>query len=314
MAIIDPIEALNSFQTEYNAGRVKVKPCEFHKEIFVNSDNPKGTIRLTYIRLDRDQITAMAILVDAKPVDGEICFSLAYATPKKHRNLGLATATSIAAIEELSHGLSKHGIKSIHVEAVIGKDNIASQHVAMKVLTPFGEDATDSHSGDAAVHYIRRISANDTSDLVIPDMSLLVSTANEHTAFNRVYEELSPINFGDVKGVIQKIGFQPAVRFYTHLVRLKIPDSRVRWQFILEELDSARQGNSEAQAFARQSGVPKHEYVDALDSSFPEVDGPDGPQQQLLQLCMNLTEDMSLLVKFRTSIVRHIMEDQALAA
>ncbi len=140
----------------------------------------------------------------------------------------------------------------------------------------------------------------------------LMSNANEQMEFDRVVSELAPSNFGDVGSVIQKIGFERAVRFYAHLVRLRIPDDRVRWQFILEELDGAAQGNSEAQAFARQSGVPEHEYTGALDRSIPEVDGPEGPQQMLRQLGMQLMQDQSLMVEFTTSIVRCIMEDHGL--
>jgi hypothetical protein len=131
--------------------------------------------------------------------------------------------------------------------------------------------------------------------------------------FNQTVNMLFPTDFSDIEGLIRRLGFDEAIRFYAHLIRLRIPDSRVRWQFILEEMDSARQGNAESQAFARQSGIPESEYVGALDRSFIEVDGPEGPQQLLLQLCMQMRKNMELVVEFRTSVVQRIMDDHDLA-
>lgn len=129
------------------------------------------------------------------------------------------------------------------------------------------------------------------------------------SAFDQTCRALYPTNFGDVEAIIKRIGFDKAIEFYAHLVRLRLRTHHARLQFILEELDAARQGNSAAQAFARQSGIKEAEYIDALDRSFDEVDGPEGPQQTLLTLCMQLRQNMDLVVKFRTSIVRLIMKD-----
>lgn len=128
-------------------------------------------------------------------------------------------------------------------------------------------------------------------------------------AFDRTCRELHPTNFGDVQSIINRIGINRANEFYAHLVRLKIRTHRARLQFILEELDAARQGNLAAKAFARQSGIQEAEYVDALDRSFDEVDGPGGPQQTLITLCMQLRHNMDLVVEFRTSIVKIIMKE-----
>lgn len=140
----------------------------------------------------------------------------------------------------------------------------------------------------------------------------LTSMATEQLEFDRVVSELAPKNFGDVKQVIQEIGLERAARFYAQLVRLKIPNEMVRWQFILEELDGAAQGNVEAQSFVEKSGVSADEYSGALDRSWPEVDGPEGPQQMLRQLSMQLIHDRNLAVRFTTLIVGRILEDHRL--
>ncbi len=71
-------------------------------------------------------------------------------------------------------------------------------------------------------------------------------------------------------------------------VMSRIASEDVAYQFILEELDGASQGNAAAQAFARNSGIPASTYSGALGNSNSEIDGPEGPQQLLLALSMQL--------------------------
>jgi len=129
---------------------------------------------------------------------------------------------------------------------------------------------------------------------------------------HRIAQVIAPTNIGDTKAVLRKIGFEDAVQYYTHLVRMTIPDERVWWQFILEELDAANDGNAKAQAFVQQSDIPEHLYKGALDRSFPEVDGPNGPQQTIIRIAGQLIEEADLMVELRTSIVRNIIKDYSI--
>ena len=86
-----------------------------------------------------------------------------------------------------------------------------------------------------------------------------------------------------------------------------INSQRVAKQFILEELDAASQGNEMAIQFVKSSGFKKEEYENAMNNSFNEVDGPNGPQQTLLKNCMILG-DMDLMVKTRILVTQMIIE------
>ena len=90
-----------------------------------------------------------------------------------------------------------------------------------------------------------------------------------------------------------------------------IHSDEVALQFILEELDAARQGNDVAVNFVNNSGFEKNDYIDAMKNSFEEVDGPEGPQQLLLGLIMTV-DDIDERVKFRISIVDKIMQERKL--
>lgn len=101
-------------------------------------------------------------------------------------------------------------------------------------------------------------------------------------------------------------GIEHATDRFAQIISSKIPNKRVAYQFILEELDGARQGNSESQAFARNSGIPRAEYLGALANSIPEVDGPDGPQQLLMALSLQIS-DQRLMAEFRCKVDDKIM-------
>ena len=81
----------------------------------------------------------------------------------------------------------------------------------------------------------------------------------------------------------------------TQGVNNRINSKKVAYQFILEELDAARQGNDEAMLFIQDSGFSESEYIDAIQNSFEEVDGVNGPQQFLLNSVMPYASNMDLI-------------------
>lgn len=87
----------------------------------------------------------------------------------------------------------------------------------------------------------------------------------------------------------------------------RINSKKVAYQFVLEELDAARQGNDEAILFVQDSGFSESEYIDAMHSSFEEVDGANGPQQFLLNSIMPYASNMDLMVSLRLSVVQNII-------
>ena len=110
-----------------------------------------------------------------------------------------------------------------------------------------------------------------------------------------------------VEQLIAKDGFEKVVTVFSMAVGAKLPTREIAYQFILEELDGASQGNDTSKAFARKSGIPAAEYRGALDNSIPEVDGPDGPQQFVLMLSLQLRANPKLMADFRCGIADAVM-------
>ena len=78
-------------------------------------------------------------------------------------------------------------------------------------------------------------------------------------------------------------------------------------QFVLEELDAARNGNQTAVSFADNSGFLSNDYIGAMDRSYDAIDGSDGPQMLLVSLAFGI-EDIELMSQFKVATVDKVMQ------
>lgn len=109
--------------------------------------------------------------------------------------------------------------------------------------------------------------------------------------------------------LIEKDGLDHASRRMAEIINEKIGSHDVALQFVLEELDAARQGNSQALHFVQSSGFEPHEYIQAMNNSFEEVDGAKGPQMFLNNLMMSqLMHNRDLMTSFRIAVTDKIMQ------
>ena len=97
------------------------------------------------------------------------------------------------------------------------------------------------------------------------------------------------------------------VKNITEGVNNRIGSKGIALQFVLEELEAARQGNEAAIKFVENSGFSPSEYEGAMQNSIEEVDGPDGPQQFLLSSLMQFSSDMDFMVNLRLQVVENII-------
>lgn len=154
-ALTDPTDTLVSFQKALLDGEIQLQPGALDKNIFVHTDRPAGTPRLTYVKLDRRQVTALAVFVLVEPIDGVRCFQIGYAVPEAMRCQGRAKDIVNAAMSELWNGLSRNGFSSLCIEAIVGADNDASKSVAAATISSAPKAITDEASGSPAFHYVR---------------------------------------------------------------------------------------------------------------------------------------------------------------
>jgi predicted GNAT family acetyltransferase len=131
---------------------------ELDPDLFLHVDHPTdGVTRLTYVRLDRQSVTAMAILAETEPMHGLPCFQAGVAVPVAYRGKGYAKGVLTAAIAELKHGLSRNKIGSFYVEAIVSIDNEPSKRVAEATISATPVAVTDKPSGLPALQYVRKI-------------------------------------------------------------------------------------------------------------------------------------------------------------
>jgi hypothetical protein len=156
MRIADPMDALVSLQREVRRG-MPTQPCDLSHGIRVILDQPNGVTRYTYARIEHGRVKAIALFVHHEPIDGVPCFNLGYAVPEVYRSRGWASEIVEQGIQELRHGLGRHGAKSFYVEAVVGKGNLASLRVASKIISDVPIEGIDSESGEQVFVYKRLV-------------------------------------------------------------------------------------------------------------------------------------------------------------
>lgn len=100
-----------------------------------------------------------------------------------------------------------------------------------------------------------------------------------------------------------------AVNELITIIDSKKNSKKVALQFILEELDAARQGNDFVKDRLNSFYFNDSEYIGAMDRSWEDVDGPKGPQQFLITLTTQLSNEfeIDIVADIRITIVEYII-------
>jgi hypothetical protein len=149
----DPSDALASFQQGISAGVLALQRGDLDQKVLVHADTPNGSPRFTYVRVNQNRVTALAMFVAIEPLDGIPRFALGYAVPDAYRGQGWAKGIVRAGLAELKAGLARVPIRKFYVYAVVGEDNLASQKVAEATVSKSPETGIDAVSGLPAFHY-----------------------------------------------------------------------------------------------------------------------------------------------------------------
>lgn len=156
----DPMDALKAFEPALKSGELAIQRGDIDPEVLFHLDRPNGETRFTYAKLLGETVAALAVIVMSDPLEGKPVFQIGYAVPQHLRKRGLAKDIANAAIAELQNGLARNGIKSFHVEAVVGQRNAASQKVAASVIGGEPREMIDEISGEPAYAYMREINTD----------------------------------------------------------------------------------------------------------------------------------------------------------
>jgi hypothetical protein len=153
----DPSYSLREFQRAYEQEEIKPQRCVLDPSMHVFVDHPGGEPRITYVTFEGKTVTSLVVLVNADPIEGNPCFGIGYAVPVDYRGQGRAAKAVQAAIAELRHGLARNGVRTFHVEAIVGADNVASQRVAEQAISSSSVAVVDGVSGHPARQYLLKV-------------------------------------------------------------------------------------------------------------------------------------------------------------
>lgn len=156
--MVDPMDALVSFQEAYKRGIIDVQPGALDKRLFVHVDQPAaGSHRFIYVRFQGRTPTVLVNFTNADHLEGRPCFAVGVAVAEGHRKQGRAKDTVRAAIEEMRHGFTRAGLAPFYIEAIVHIDNVALQHVATATISAEPVPVVDSASGEHALQYLKKI-------------------------------------------------------------------------------------------------------------------------------------------------------------
>ena len=158
----DPFAALISFQAALKGGALSLQPGDIDPKVFVHLDQPNGSTRFTYVRFYNRTVVSLAMLVQVQPLEGLPCFQLGYAVPERYRAQGRAKDIAASAVAELERGLTRNGVRTFCIEAIVGTDNEPSMRVATATVSNSPVPITDELSGLPAFHYIRKFEEGST--------------------------------------------------------------------------------------------------------------------------------------------------------
>jgi hypothetical protein len=153
----DPLDGLKSFQRAFDNRELQLQRGSIDRELFVHADQPQGETRLTYARIQRKTVTALAIAVLTEPIEGIPCFQLGVAVPEAFRGQRRAKNIVEAAIIEMKNGLARSTIRAFYVEAIVGAHNEPSRRVAAATISDTPKEVTDELSGLPAFQYLRKV-------------------------------------------------------------------------------------------------------------------------------------------------------------
>lgn len=154
----DPTDALVSFQQALLDGDITLRPGELHRDVFVHADSPTPDVmRITYVTLEGQTVTALVVAVSAGQIDGLPCLQLGVAVPEKYRNRGYAKRLLAAAIAEMKNGFSRTQMPSFYVEGIVSVDNEPSKRASAATISADPKPVTDEVSGQPALRYLRKV-------------------------------------------------------------------------------------------------------------------------------------------------------------
>ena len=96
-----------------------------------------------------------------------------------------------------------------------------------------------------------------------------------------------------------------AERFSSVLMQGSLTTSSLAHEFVMQELDGARQGNDLSVEFAENSGVPEYKYKGSLRHDTPEL---DAAQDFMQMITLKLHPRVDIIVPLRLEIVKNVME------
>lgn len=158
--MVNPHDGMVAFQKAIREQVLDYGQVKPHDDLIKYLDQPSpDEQRLTFARVAKGSttVTAYVAVIPTGMHNGLMCFGLGYAVPEAYRGKGYAVAIVKDAIAEVARQMRDQNVEKFYVDAIVGIDNVASQHVAQEALGGEREEMVDEISGQAAYRWTREV-------------------------------------------------------------------------------------------------------------------------------------------------------------
>ena len=109
----------------------------------------------------------------------------------------------------------------------------------------------------------------------------------------------------EMQKFIAEHGYDDALEMASQAIIDELPNRVVAYEFMLQELDGASQGNDISRLMANTSGILPAEFKGALSKDIPEI---NVPHDYITNLSLQLASEPGLMTKFRLDVGSKVME------
>lgn len=150
--LINPYENFAILDTLLSQGDIVFSKTPNH-DLHQHIDYPDDLLRVIYAHFEDNKLIGLCVFAKGDNLHDLPCFDIGYAIRKGHQQQGIGSRIVTEALDAFKQFLGKHELYEFAIEAVVGRDNDASNALAKNVLGVTPVKTTDVFTGTPVFAY-----------------------------------------------------------------------------------------------------------------------------------------------------------------
>ncbi|MBE8578453.1 hypothetical protein [Vibrio sp. OPT18] len=131
------ITGLENISDAIDKNSIELEPGRMFDDVYSHFDKPDGVPRVTYVMFSpsiKNEVIARCAIILERSIDGVGVWSIDWAVKDSYRGQGFGTAIATKASLEFTNGMKPQIQNGFYFEAIVSKNNLASNQIASKLL------------------------------------------------------------------------------------------------------------------------------------------------------------------------------------